>query len=185
MKRQRNTRNKVKTLKSKKSDPSSHPPVTGPDNEANRGSKDGVENEAKRTGRKGQVVDENECTINCSRTLDALLIGIRSEGELIKISEDEWWDTYQPIPNLVGDGAEAGWSDGDDQGRMFETYGKELEFLRAQDPCTIWTLLECDGNNFVVSGYHHTNRLGYFITKKPVEEGKVLWWRVPGCDDED
>jgi hypothetical protein len=85
----------------------------------------------------------------------------------------------------VGDEGGAGWACGDDQERMFETYGKELEFVRAQDPRTVWTLLDCDGTKIVMSGYYHTNRMGYFITKKRVEEGKVLWWRVPGCDDED
>ena len=52
----------------------------------------------------------------------------------------------------------------------FETYGAELEFVRAQDPRNIWTLVDGDdGNLYIVSGYHLVNRINYFVTEVPYE----------------
>ena len=48
---------------------------------------------------------------------------------------------------------------------MFETFGKEVEFVRAQRAQNIWTLLECDGKTFICEGFHYVNRIGYFITE--------------------
>lgn len=33
-------------------------------------------------------------------------------------------------------------------GRMFETYGEELEFVQSQDPNTVWTVIESDETEF-------------------------------------
>ena len=53
-------------------------------------------------------------------------------------------------------------------GFMFETYGIELDFVRAQNPHHIWTLVEGDnGRLYVVDGYHLVNRLGYFVAEIP------------------
>jgi hypothetical protein len=55
-------------------------------------------------------------------------------------------------------------------GCMFETYGAELAFVRAQNPDCIWTLMtDDDGLLCLGSGYHVVNRLGYLISTVPVE----------------
>jgi hypothetical protein len=54
---------------------------------------------------------------------------------------------------------------------MFETFGKELEFVRSQPAVRIWTLLDCDGSLVVSSGFHFVNRLGYLISAVPVPDG--------------
>lgn len=77
---------------------------------------------------------------------------------------DEFADTYTPVKNRA--------SQAEDQpiNRMFETFGGELEFVRRQEPERIWTLVEEDGVQWIVAGFHFANRLGYFVTKKE--------WRV-------
>jgi hypothetical protein len=55
---------------------------------------------------------------------------------------------------------------------MFETYGPELDFVRAyaeNNPLNIWTYL--DGKNYplVCEGYQFVNRIGYFVTKNPAK----------------
>jgi hypothetical protein len=86
---------------------------------------------------------------------------------------DAWEAKYKPVTNQF---------DGTDK---FETYGEELDFVRAQDPRCIWTLVDGDdGNLYIVDGYHLVNRLNYFITEVPFE-GNFL--EVPYCifDEED
>jgi hypothetical protein len=72
---------------------------------------------------------------------------------------DAWEAKYKPITNHF---------DGTDK---FETYGEELDFVRAQDPRCIWTLVDGDdGNLYIVDGYHLVNRINYFITEVPFED---------------
>ena len=76
---------------------------------------------------------------------------------------DAWEEKYRPIKNHLND-------DGFWENDKFETYGAELEFVRAQDPRCIWTLVEGDdGNLYIVDGYHLVNRLNYFVTEVPFE----------------
>jgi hypothetical protein len=48
-------------------------------------------------------------------------------------------------------------------GKMFETYGQELEFVKSQEPDRIWTLVDVDGHESIVHGFHFVNRIGYFV----------------------
>lgn len=89
---------------------------------------------------------------------------------------ETWENTYKPIQNHLD--KKASWSKDDgENGIMFETYGKELDFVLQQKPDCIWTY--CDpvdvedddeDNPIIVSGYHLENRIGYFITELPFSE---------------
>lgn len=82
---------------------------------------------------------------------------------------EDWCEKYQPIQNHFT-------QTGDDK---FETYGEELDFVRAQDPRCIWTLVDGDdGNLYITSGYHLVNRINYFVTEVPFE-GE--YHEVPYC----
>ena len=91
---------------------------------------------------------------------------------------NEWETKYQPIKNHLDDNASYG-------GIMFETFGKELEFVMKQPDRQIWTLSDYEGDwdcgdedspdyepqpMVISAGYHLVNRMGYFITKLPLEE---------------
>ena len=42
----------------------------------------------------------------------------------------------------------------------------------------VYTLVEADGTEWIIDGYHYVNRLGYFFSKKKVkipEEGLRYW----------
>lgn len=77
---------------------------------------------------------------------------------------DDWQTAYRPIQNPHRDDHDAPFD-----GTMFETYGPEMEAVRAADPACVWTLVDCgdDENLYVLSGLHLVNRLGYFITEQP------------------
>ena len=71
---------------------------------------------------------------------------------------DEFYARYQFVKNPASEG------NGEPQECMYETYGSELAFVREQTCERIWTLIEEDGVLWLIAGYRHVNRLGYFIT---------------------
>jgi hypothetical protein len=78
---------------------------------------------------------------------------------------DEWEETYKPVANIFDQNASF-------DGRMFETYGAELEQVRTValwDAGKVWTLLDCDGVSCISPGIHFVNRMGYFITSVPFD----------------
>lgn len=84
-----------------------------------------------------------------------------------EITEDCFDEQYKPLVNHLVKNAAF-------NGCMYETYGKELEYVRsvAHNPKTakrVWTILEADSKIFFSAGYHFVNRLGYLITKLPFE----------------
>lgn len=76
---------------------------------------------------------------------------------------EEWLENYKPIQNTLVKGAPY-------DGLMFETFGKEAEFLQTQQAKNIWTLIDTEGNKEVIlAGVWRFNRLGYFVTEVPWE----------------
>ena len=65
-----------------------------------------------------------------------------------------WQAHYKPIQDGQGD-------------KMFETYGNDLLAVKEADPDKVWTLMDGDEGTFIGNGYHHVNRLGYYITEVP------------------
>ena len=112
-------------------------------------------------------------------------------NELIELTEEEWFDTYKPIPNHIDDNASFQTDEG--VGYMFETYDKELAFVKSQDPNRIWTY--CDGDNrgtYIFQGMRIVNRIGYFVTTVPFDANKDYQIQIsnddvyvcPNCDEE-
>ena len=103
---------------------------------------------------------------------------------LINMTEDEFDATYVLRQNHLN--PNASWAIGEGTGCLFETYGEELQFVRLQDPQTIWTVLDGeDGNLCVVSGYHFVNRVGYLISTEPVPEGHCIQVTIPTSSAEE
>jgi hypothetical protein len=77
--------------------------------------------------------------------------------DLIEMSEDEFDASYPLRINHLN--PSASWAFGEGPGCLFETYGAELDFVKKQDPLTIWTLVDGDDDDmYVQSGYHLVNR---------------------------
>ncbi len=88
------------------------------------------------------------------------------QNTTVEINDDEFWDKFKPIKNLIDTNASY-------DGCMFETFGAELDFVKAQhenNPLTVWTIQDCDGKLIIGEGYHFVNRMGYLITSVPAEE---------------
>lgn len=100
----------------------------------------------------------------------AVKSGIWEESEVFGEEQEdqyfEWMEQYKPIQNHIDTNASY-------SGAMFETFGEEVEYIRAYpDQNKVWTLIESECGDYIVAGYHHVNRLGYFITEIAWETGK-------------
>ena len=92
-------------------------------------------------------------------------------NDLIELTEEQWFDTFKPIPNHIDDNASFQTEEG--VGYMFETYDDELRFVQSQEPNRIWTY--CDGDNggtYIFQGMRIVNRIGYFVTAVPFDGSK-------------
>jgi hypothetical protein len=88
----------------------------------------------------------------------------------IELSQDEFDAAYPLRVNHLN--PQASWAFDDGAGCLFETYGDELVFVCQQDPSTVWTLIDGDqGDQYLVSGFHIVNRIGYLISGKRVPDG--------------
>lgn len=103
--------------------------------------------------------------------------------DLIELTEDQWYEEYQPMLNHFD--ADASWG-----GIMFETYGVEQEYVMDMDPRFVWTFGDGDdGGMYIWSGRHFVNRIGYFVTKNPHNLDTVYQisvgipeYECPNCD---
>ena len=103
----------------------------------------------------------------------------------IEMDYDEWVATYKPILNHIDTNASF-------DGTMFETYGDEVEFVKAQDENRIWMYGDGDnGNTYIWSGWGFVNRIGYFITEVPCPADTTIqikvsdyWYYCEGCGEE-
>lgn len=77
---------------------------------------------------------------------------------------EEWELMFKPIKNYIEEDSAL-------DGCMFETYGKELDFVRNHSFYNVWTLVEGDKGLYIIEGYHVVNRMGYLITSNPWTEG--------------
>lgn len=104
----------------------------------------------------------------------------------IELSEEEFDARYPLLINHLN--PSASWAFGDGPGCLFETYGEELEFVQRQDPRTVWTLVDGDdGDQYLVSGLHFVNRIGYLVSTVPVPDDTDIEVHIPmeSPDDEE
>lgn len=85
-----------------------------------------------------------------------------------------WFDTFKPIKNKITNGEDY----------HFETYGDEYEFVKAQDPNTIWTEVDGDSGTYIVAGWHYVNRIHYYITEEKWDDEytEIPSWCYRRCD---
>jgi hypothetical protein len=105
--------------------------------------------------------------------------------KFVEMTEDEWFETYKPIKNHLDENASF-------DGHMFETYDKEVEFVKEQDPAYIWMYGDGDdGGSYIWNGWHIVNRIGYFITEVPCPPDTTIqvlishnWFYCENCGAE-
>ena len=79
----------------------------------------------------------------------------------MELTYAQWEAQYKPVDNQFAEGAAMG-------GKMFETYGEEVEFVKTHKPQYIWTWVDDgEGGSGLAAGWHVVNRLGFFVTEEP------------------
>jgi len=98
--------------------------------------------------------------------------------DLIELTEDEFDTRYPLRTNHLN--PHATWAFDDARGCLFETFGEELDFVRKQDPSTVWTLVDGeDGDMYLLSGMHFVNRIGYLVSLAAIPEGVDIQVHIP------
>jgi hypothetical protein len=93
-------------------------------------------------------------------------------NKFIELTFEDWCETYRPIPNYLDDNASF-------NGAMFETYGEEVAFVKAQDTNRIWMFGDGDdGGLYIWSGWGFVNRIGYFVTEVPCPDDVIIQIQV-------
>jgi hypothetical protein len=84
--------------------------------------------------------------------------------KVVTMSFEEFEEKFRPIKNPLDENASY-------DGSMFETYGAELEYVKAAPQAKVWTICDSDDVVTLSEGMVHVNRAGYLITEVPAEEG--------------
>ena len=100
----------------------------------------------------------------------------------IELTEEEFDARFPLLPNHLN--PNASWAYGENPGCLFETYGEELDFVRRQDPQSIWTLVDGEDHPVVLGGFHLVNRIGYLVSATPVPPGSTIFVPLPTDNDE-
>jgi hypothetical protein len=94
------------------------------------------------------------------------------------MTEDEFNDQYPLQKNHLN--PNASWATDNGPGCLFETFGEELEFVRRQDPATVWTVVDGeDGDLYIVNGFHFVNRIGYLVSTVAITQGIDVEVHIP------
>ena len=94
---------------------------------------------------------------------------------LVSLHEDSLMELFMTNPYT---------SDGSYSNTLFETFGKELAFVKAQPKNRIATLVDGDEGVYICHGYHYVNRLGYFVGAVELPDFGSLCVLVEGDDEE-
>ena len=92
----------------------------------------------------------------------------------MKENSDKFYDKYKPIYNHIENPEyQEGQTEANEIGSpmYFETYGKDLEYVKKQNPNLIWTMIEGDEGMYITQGFHLVNRWVYLIASKPFKNG--------------
>jgi hypothetical protein len=100
----------------------------------------------------------------------------------LDISEEAFDDHYPLLINHLD--PHASWVIGDSGGCLFGCHGAEWEFIRQQDSRCVWTFVDGDEHDqFIISGMHFVNRIGYLVSKVPVADNVSVEVRIPSYSE--
>lgn len=84
----------------------------------------------------------------------------------LNIGEEAFDEHYPLVPNHLD--PHAGWVWAAEYGCLFGLSDEELSFVFAQPPAHVWTLVDGDEHQHLLSGVHFVNRVGYLVSRVPV-----------------
>jgi len=104
-------------------------------------------------------------------------VSTQQEYQFVDMDEDTWEETYTLVINpdrVTGKERESS-TFYDMTIREFETYGSEHEYVKSMiDQNRVWTLVDADDCQYVVSGYAWVNRVLYYISEVPYPDNTMI-----------
>ena len=78
------------------------------------------------------------------------------------LHEDTFYEYFKPFRH--SDAQHDIWG-----GHGLETFGKDFETVRRQDPAFVWTVVDGDSgaDQWIIAGVHYVNRVCYLVTEVP------------------
>ena len=70
---------------------------------------------------------------------------------------DKWAEKYKPVKNHFKNSGEY----------AYDTYGEEVEYIKTVDPKYVWTWVQGDMSDLIITGMAFVNRLSYYVTEVP------------------
>lgn len=86
---------------------------------------------------------------------------------MLNPSFDEWYEKFNPQSNPNNKGW--GFSSGEEH-PQYNVKGDDFDVIKdmfEKEPLRVWTVIDVDGNTYIVNGIAYVNRSGYIITEKP------------------
>jgi len=100
---------------------------------------------------------------------------LKPEGQQIEpmltLHEDAFYEFFLPYrqpqsqPDIWG-------------GIGLETFGEDLELVKSLPVESVWTVVDGDGDQWIIPGIHTVNRICYLITEVP-HDWKDIQFRIP------
>lgn len=90
--------------------------------------------------------------------MDVLPEAIKGAKNSKIMDYEDFEESYKPIQNPYT-------TDAPHDNCMFEVDGMEGDYVRSCDIYKVWTIIEVEGESFIVPGFRMCDRLGYFITE--------------------
>lgn len=102
-----------------------------------------------------------------------------------ELTYEEWLEKFKPIKN-ADDHHNYYDADGNATYGYFDSFIEEDRKLLEETPSAyIWTLVNEDNFDTILSGVYSVNRLNYYITEVPVEEGVEYFINMGCCCDDE
>jgi hypothetical protein len=104
-----------------------------------------------------------------------------------ELTPEEWKAHYKPIINTVNEGSNYVDKDGNKIYGWFDVWDeKDAEYLRNLDKNYVWTMINEDNHDYLVSGVWNVNRMEYYVCSVPWtgEEGNIVIDFGCCCDSE-
>lgn len=99
--------------------------------------------------------EDDDAQVRAEKIMNAL----NALEEANEKAYEEWFSKYEPEMSGGENSAV----------RMYETYGNDLEEVKAVPPGHLWTVLDCDGVLYLSPGFHFVNRINYVICRNPYD----------------
>jgi len=96
--------------------------------------------------------------------------------DFIEVTEDDFVSKFPLLRNHLN--PDASMSLGGSEGCLFETYGAELDFVLRQDDRAVWTLVDAEGELFLMSGRRVVDRIGFVVSTVLIPQGAFAQVRL-------